>query len=346
MIIRCANIRFLNQNLQLRKIIYIILKLSDWNEMKSALLRVNPDLGIDVFHKSSEMKICESFQLLSRLSKLAIASRSIWVIIGLIFSLGANAQLDTLPVRLAGRIESVDSAYEVPYVHIINKYTGMGVISDSLGIFKTSLLINDTIIFRCLGFTDFIFTLPDSIPSSFFFVNVKLSPHTYKLAVIDVLALTRKSQFRYDFTNVEVDLQALEPAIIIPGVTNPNYKKLREAKRPIYPSYIGGALGFISKMQKKNKSLKKLAALYKEDEKEEITMQKYNLELLQTFTGYDGKKLMAFFIYLEFSVDYIYETNDYDIFLLINVSMSSFEKYYNEHGLQMDFIEVDSIGSN
>ncbi len=311
--------------------------------MKSALLRVNPDLGIDVVHKSREMKIYENLQLLSRLSKLAIANRSIWIIIGLFFSFGAKAQLDSIPVRLAGRVESVDSANQLPYVHIINKITGMGVISDSVGIFKTSLMKSDTLIFRCLGFTDFTFVLPDSLPSNFYFISVKLSPTSYELEVVDVLALTRKSQFRYDFKNIEVDLHAIEPEIIIPGVTNPNYRRLREAKRPIYPTYIGGPLAFAYKMTQKSKSYKKLAALVAEDEKEIITKQKYNLELLQTFTGYEGNKLMAFFIYLNFSVDYIYKTNDYDIFLLISVSMKSFEEHFKKNGLPMEFIKSDSV---
>lgn len=296
--------------------------------------------GGSVSQYSDNRHVC--FNLTTHISK---SKYLLCTIVGLIFSFGANAQLDSLPVRLAGRVESVDTSYQVPYVHIVNIRTCMGVISDSLGIFKTSLLKNDTLLFRCLGFSDYVYTLPDSLPSNFYFLSLKLSPKSYELAVIDVLALTRKSQFRYDFTNVEVDLQAIEPVIIMPGVTNPNYRKLRQEKRSVYPTYIGGPLAFAYKMSQKSKSLKKLETLYQEDVKKLVTEKKYNMKLLHSFTGYDGEKLLAFFIYLNFSVDYLYKTNDYDIFIRIRDNMKTFEAHYKEHGLELDFIEADSVNS-
>lgn len=266
------------------------------------------------------------------------------LVLGLVLGFDANAQIDSIPVCLAGRVASVDSAFSLPYIHVINKHTGLGVISDSLGVFKTKLFKNDTLIFRCLGFSDYEYQLPDSLNSSIYFIQITMSPKSYELNMVDVYSLTQRNQFRYEFKHMPINEEGrLNRDIVIDGVTNPNYKKLREAERPIYPTFIGGATGFLYKMSHKSHSYEKLERNVVDDKLRQQANEKYSMSLLSEFTGYQGDKLLSFYIYLDFKSDYVYKTNAYDIYLLILKSMSSFEDHYKEHGLPLNFLEKDNV---
>jgi len=56
------------------------------------------------------------------------------------------AQIDISQINLAGIIYADDTVKAPPYVHVVNKRTGKGVISDSLGLFKIKINRNDTLI--------------------------------------------------------------------------------------------------------------------------------------------------------------------------------------------------------
>lgn len=262
------------------------------------------------------------------------------VLLGLVFYLDANSQIDSLPVRLAGRVESVDSAFQLPYVHVINKRTGMGVITDTVGVFKTTLLASDTLIFRCMGFDDRFYTLPDSLNSNYLFVKLNMGPKSYRIKEVEVLALTPQHQFKYDFINMPIKEQDWpNQDLYIEGVNNPNYRKLREAERPIYPTYVGGPLAWAYKMSSKSKSLEELARLVNEDRMLEAANKKYNMDILGEFTGFTGDTLFAFFTFLGFSAKYIFDTPEYNIYLEILRKIPQFEAHIKSNGLPFQFID-------
>jgi len=244
-------------------------------------------------------------------------------------SFSGKSQTDSLEIRLAGIINATDTMEQTPFVHIINMRTGRGVISDSLGIFKTKLIKTDTLLFRCLGFEDSFIQLPDSIKSTICFLEVVLSPTSYNLGVVDIIALSRESQFRYDFLNMPPDKNAWERQIIIPGVTRSEYQWIRkEEKFKPKKTFDGPISALYFKFSDEGKSLMKLAELLEEDEKQEIIDEKFNKELLAGFTGYSGGKLDRFYQSLNFSSQYLFETPAYDIFLRVKQKMEDFEITY------------------
>lgn len=262
-------------------------------------------------------------------------------IIGLVFYLDANGQTDSIPVRLAGRVESVDSAFQLPYIHVINKRTGRGTISDSVGVFKIKLLQTDTLLIRCIGFTDYLYTLPDTLSSKICFITLKMLPTSYSLKEIDVYALTRQQQFKYDFIHVKLDDKLGDNELYIPGVSNPNYRKLRNKERPVYPTFVGGPFGFAYRMSAKGQSYERLAELVSEDKMKIEADKKYNMDLLSLFTGYTGNKLLAFYIYLSFTTTYVYNTDEYELYVRISQNMNPFEQHFKDHGLPINFLEGD-----
>lgn len=261
------------------------------------------------------------------------------VLLGVVSYLDANSQIDSIPVRLAGRVESVDSAFQLPYVHIINKRTGLGVISDSVGVFKTTLFPADTLILRCLGFNDFHYNLPDTLQSNFFFISLKMAPTSYQIRVVDVFALTPKRQFRYDFINMPIKEEDWpNQDFYIQGVNNPNYRKLREAEKSIYPTYIGGPLAFAYKMTQRSKSYEKLAQLVKEDKWHKEDKDKYSLKILEEISGFAGDTLLAFYIFLDFSPGYIHKMHEYDLYVKILQSISPFKEHFKKNGSPVNFL--------
>lgn len=257
-----------------------------------------------------------------------------------VVNVDANSQIDSIPVKLAGRVESVDSVFQLPYVHVINKRTGMGVITDSVGIFKTRLLRCDTLIFRCLGFDDFIYTLPDTLLLNVFFVTLTMGPKSYRLREVDIFALTPQHQFKYDFINMPIDESEWpNQDLYIPGVNNPNYRKLRETERQIYPTYYKNSFEFISKRYKRVQSLMALNTLVGQDKMMQASKNKYNMQMLGEFCGYAGDTLFSFYCHLAFTPEYVFNTPEYDLYVEVLKKMPEFEVRIKEDGLPYMFIE-------
>ncbi len=248
----------------------------------------------------------------------------------LVFSttfISGKAQTDSLEIRLAGIIRATVPGEQTPFVHIINLRTGKGVISDSVGIFRTKLYKTDSLLFRCLGFEDSFIQLPDSIHSTICFMEVILSPTSYNLGVVDIFALSRENQFRYDFINLPPDKNAWEKQIIIPGVTRSDYQWMRkEEKFNPKKTFNGPISALYFKFSDEGKSLMKLAELLDEDEKQELINKKFNKKLLSEFTNYSGEKLDRFYQFINFSQQYLLENNAYDIFIKVKAKMEEFEK--------------------
>ncbi|GEM_PF-4649514 len=242
----------------------------------------------------------------------------------------ANAQVESMQYRLAGIIHSSDASEKTPFVHIINLRTGTGTISDSLGIFRIKLLKTDTLLFRCIGFEDKIMTLPDSLKSTICFLEISLSPTSYQLNVVDIFALTRENQFRYDFIRLKPDKNAWGLQMIIPGVTRSEYQFMREEEKFNPKQTFDGPISALYFMfSDKGKSLRKLGELLLEDEMELMIYEKYNKAELGKFSGFSGAKLDSLYNYLAFSNNYLLEATTYEIFVEVQKRMVEFDSTYS-----------------
>jgi hypothetical protein len=243
----------------------------------------------------------------------------------------AKGQPDTIPVRLSGRVFSSDSLQAAPYVHVINLRTGKGTVAGVDGAFLQLCLGGDSLLFRCMGFDDAIWEVPRNLPSTMAHFDIKIHPGNIELEVIDIIALTRQSQFKYDFIHLKPDKNAWENQFIIPGVTRKQYVWIGENEK-INPksSFTGPVSALYYKYSSEGKSLQKLADLKNNEERQRIIDSKYSMKLLGEFTGYTGDKLIAFFVYLHFTDDYIFETNLYSIYTQISYKTKQFEYTYTE----------------
>lgn len=257
------------------------------------------------------------------------------IITALLFNLGAQAQADTLPVRVAGIVFSEDSIQETPYVHIINKRTGRGVIADSMGIFRTKILKHDTLIFTCIGFADYHYVLPDTIESNLCLLSIKLSPTTYDLDVVDVIALSRRSQVKYDIVNMAAPEKTWRQREIIPGIPCSEYLLIRPDEQPLGIQGFSPVSAVYNAFGKNGRSVSKLVELLEQDKIDEVIDDKYNREKLQAFTNYHESKLDCFTMYLNFNPNYLYQENEYFIFSAVKQKMAPFEFTFQSDSLRM-----------
>lgn len=251
------------------------------------------------------------------------------IIISLYFLATASlsiAQSDTMQVRLAGVIYMNDSTSNSPFIHVINLRTGAGVISDSLGFFKIKIQKRDSLLFRCIGYDDKVFKLEDSMPLTTVFVKIKMSETTYTLKVIDVYALNRLSQFRYDFLKIPLPDDEIKYQIYIPGISQKKYKWMLP-KPSLIPTANGGSIiSLLYYMWSKNgQSMMKYIKLLEEEDGNRKIDEKYNMKLLSEFTGFTGDTLIDFKVYLNYNRQYLLKTNKYDIFLDVQNRLPGFK---------------------
>jgi len=253
------------------------------------------------------------------------------IIIGISTGL-SFAQIDTSQVKLAGIIYADDTVKAPPYVHVVNKRTGKGVISDSLGLFKIKINRNDTLIFKCIGFTDKIFVLSDTVNSAILFLKIILAKTSYSLKVINIFALTRYKQFRYDFIHFPMPDNLWEKQIIIPGVTKYLPVSKYKSDRRVIPEAVMGGASLISALyyrwNKYGRSLIEMMELVDREEEDKIIDEKFNMKLLFEFTGFTGDTLIDFKLYLDYSRIYLLNTNQYDIFENVKEQIPEFKKTY------------------
>ncbi len=240
-----------------------------------------------------------------------------------------HSQVDSLPIRLAGVIYSSDSSLNTPFVNIINYRTGTGVISDSLGHFKTQMLKSDSLVFKCLGFEDNTFKLPDTVNTTVLFVTIRLTSTSYYLDVVDIYALSRINQFRYDFKNLPLPTDDWEQQLIIPGVTKSRYSWIHEDEKFNPKKTFDGPISALYyKYSAEGKSLQKLAELINDEPGDKIIDEKFNMQMLSEFTGYTGDTLIAFNLFLNFSRSYLLSNDGYTIFVEVKRRIPEFEKKY------------------
>lgn len=240
-----------------------------------------------------------------------------------------NAQIysDSSLVKVSGIIVDSDSITPIPFVNIINKRTHKGTISDTNGFFRISILKTDTILFSSLSFEKKPFYLSDTNSVSLFF-KIIMNNKNYKLAVVNVYALSKLSQFKYDFVHIDLPehLYIKGREIYIPGI--PNY----EGPRNPNASPIGSPISFFySKFSKREKSKRKLNQLLKQDSINYIINLKYNDEIVYELTGLKDEKLNEFIKFCDFNNNYLLKNTEYDIYVK---TMQKLKEFKSKKALQ------------
>lgn len=230
---------------------------------------------------------------------------------------------------LAGIILETEEAEALPYVHIFNKNTHKGTISDLSGSFSIAFDPADTIVFSAVGFENYTFTIPNSEKvSRHYFVTIKLNHSTFKLSPVTIFAFKDEATFKNDILNLK--LSNADKKILIPGSF---YGTPEPAKTKVYLNNGLACNGCITSIlnlfNREVKESKKYNRVLEETPIKQEIYEKYNPVIVQEITGLNEEKLADFMLFCKISDDYILTANDYEIVVAV-------------HNCYKEFLSIDN----
>lgn len=241
----------------------------------------------------------------------------------------AKAQLFVMPnkVVVAGFVFDAETEEPLPYVNVFVKKSRKGTITDTSGFFILYSNIGDTIIFSSIAHEKYYVDVNDSIGDIKDPAMVFLNPKIYKLASVNVIALQRYQQFKYDF--IEMDLP--DDAIVF---ANRNFP-LMPAELPYYSRQGAEGFGVImhpisalyDMFSKEGRQRRKLEELEAEDSRIEQIEKKYSADIVVKITGIPVEEAKVFMDWCNLNDYFVLSLSEYDLIKLIT---RQYEKYKSQ----------------
>lgn len=197
--------------------------------------------------------------------------------------------------KLVGWVIDGKTNETVPGVHVINKRTLKGTITDEQGAFDIALSMGDSILFSNIAYKYWYFIYRDSA-QSLSDVFIEMEEQNYLLHEVSV--------FSYELTTNKPRAIELKKARI------PNNSKIRDEK--IIPATLANPAEYLYNLfGKKPRQLRKLAELRAEDAYRKKLEQSNNREAVVKITGLSLEELEAFMFYCKFASVGMHTLNDY-----------------------------------
>lgn len=213
----------------------------------------------------------------------------------IIFSLPSNGQ------ELYGTIQDKKTKETVDGVHVINKRTYQGTVSDRNGEFLIKIEFGDTIVFSNISYKYLYFVYNDS---STILKNclVEMEEQNYLLHEVSI--------FSYELTSNDPKQMKIEDPLF-PSNDEIGDGRIMRAGASNPAEYLYNLFG------SKPKQLRKLAILKAEEAYREKLEESNNRESVITLTGLTKDELEAFMFYCKFTKVRMNHLNDYDFLLAV-----------------------------
>jgi len=247
-------------------------------------------------------------------------TRSLLYILGLILLAPSfYAQSDTSLKVLDGWVLDGHSKETVPGVHVINKRSLNGTVTDENGYYEMDLILGDTIIFSNIAYKYFYFIYnSDSVQIKE--VLVAMEEQNYLLEEVSVfsyeLTTNKPKEIKLRKPQIPSNDEIRDPLIIKAGLDNP-------------AEYLYNLFG------SKPRQLRKLAQLKSEDAYREKLEESNNRQAVIRMTGLSKDELEAFMFYCKYVPVNMNQLNDYEF--LISVQ-ACFRRYMKDRELE-SFLE-------
>lgn len=190
---------------------------------------------------------------------------------------------DLYMVNIKGIVNSADNNEPIPYAHVINARVHGGTTSNADGMFSITMLTEDTLIIRAVGFVDQKLTINEFPPKNLY--EVVMKPVRYLLGEVTVFG---ENQLRK-----RLGLPDAKPLNIPTELRGTAFNE----KPPWYAALIS-PLSFLQYhlgVEEKNKR-EILTTIH--NNKEWIQFSQYfNLETINQLTGLEGKEADQFMVY-------------------------------------------------
>lgn len=227
-------------------------------------------------------------------------------------------------VVVAGFVFDSETEEALPYVNVYVKKTRKGTITDTTGFFVLFARTGDTLVFSSIAHHKLHFEVNDSIGDIKDPGIVFLKPRIYELMSVDIIALKRYQQFKYDFERLELPDDAYVYA----------YQNFPELPSELAYYSRQGTEGFglvmhpISALydifSKEGRQKRKLAELQEQDIIYEKVHYRFSPQIISRITGTSIDEAEKFINWCDFSNMLIISLTDYE---LIELIVRQYEKY-------------------
>ncbi len=220
-----------------------------------------------------------------------------------------------------GVVKDKQTGKPVAYVLVVNINKGNGTQTDTAGRFLITMTKNDTLRFSSIGYKTVYWTLSDKNPrSKHVQTEIEMEPVVYNLPGVNIYAVRWKA-FVYEVAHTKVKKDETQERIKLwfsKAVPQEDLKALTQASRG-----VGFVIGGKTKYEKELQKMKQLQS-YEQIEKK--VNEKFNPQLVSKITGLKGEELEKFMDYLNFDRDFILQTPEYDLIVIIKQIYEEYKK--------------------
>jgi hypothetical protein len=204
------------------------------------------------------------------------------LLLSLAFSINAQ-DVDLYVVNIKGRITNDDGGEVVTYAHVINSRVHGGTTSNADGLFSISMLTEDTLTIRAIGFVDYQFTVNEFPPKELY--EIKLKPVRY---LINEVTISDNTQLKK-----RLGLPGAEPLDVPIELRGSSFNK-----KPGVLAALLSPMSFLQYHLSDSEKAKRTTLIAIKNEKEWSEFSKYhNLENISQITGLKDDEADAFMIY-------------------------------------------------
>ncbi len=227
-------------------------------------------------------------------------------------------------VLIAGYVFEEETSESIPYVNIFVKQTRRGTISDTSGFFILKARLNDTIIFSTITHERKTAVVTEDLRESPDPLIVFLNPRTYQLRSVDIIALRRYEQLKYEVVNMKLPDDGFVYAIKNFPIRPVDIDYHSRAGVSDFGFVFSPITALYDAFSKEGRERRKLEELLEQDRRRELIENRINTRKIASITKLSEAEAQNFLNWCNFSVEFILKINDYELIRLI---MHRFEQY-------------------
>jgi hypothetical protein len=224
-----------------------------------------------------------------------------------------------------GRILERDSRWPVYKVLVQNESTHQWTSSDTSGCFHLQAATGDTLVFSASGYYHLVKIVTDSMLNTTVYRSFEMDPLIYPILEANVFALGTYNEFRQKF--ISLDLSKDKTVILRRELQRESVTVAREAYRNMQDKQkIGGGVGVPILTPQEKERIKLGEILAAENQKKQV-YTKYNPGIIKKITGITtDEETLEFMAFCNFSDEWIVNTNEYDLMVVIARKYEEFRR--------------------
>lgn len=243
----------------------------------------------------------------------------------ILFAIKSFSQDSTIFV-VTGKVIDAETLQPIPMVFLLNTAKFHGDNTDTSGVYRILMMKSDSIRISCIGYhTEYWRPNFKDLKNDETKINIPiyLRPQTYPLGKVDIYK-TRWDAFVYEIANTEIEEDETQQRLIKwinrivenEDLSSINVKSGIQIPLPLYTS--------------REKQLKKIKQQKRIDELNKKAEEKFNRTLVSSITKLEGDELDNFMKYCSFERDFILQTSEYELIVIIQDIFEEYKLIYKK----------------